>query len=63
MGVNSYFVHRITDRPHATPNYRPRNQSLKLIIIDRHNFSRKTGLYMSNVGMINSRSNVFFKNN
>ena len=48
MGVNSYFVHRITDRPHATPNYRPRNQSLKLIIIDRHVFLLKNISYKEN---------------
>ena len=38
MGVNTYFG---TNRPHATPNYGPRNISLKLIITDRHIFFQK----------------------
>ena len=37
MGVNAYFGPRWTNRQHKTPNFRPGNLSLKLIITDRHN--------------------------
>ena len=37
------------------------NQSLKLIIADKHYFPRKTGSCARNVGESSSRSNVFLK--
>ena len=61
MVLNDYVGLKITNRPHATPNYGPLvNQSLKFIITDRHLYFQKNGSYMRKVGKIRSESNVFF---
>ena len=35
MVVNDYFVHRRTNRPYATPNYRPGKKLLLFNITER----------------------------
>ena len=60
MGVNNYFGPRWTNRPHATPNYRPVKAKVKFIITDRQIVLQKNISYKKKTRKFRPISNVLF---